>query len=240
MHALQNHDELTHELVHFATRHKDDVYAFGGEEITGGDARRARAGRPRRRTSPGPRAPYNRTFTTNGIACTTASVIAATLGVARHRATSPEEIAQVTQIHLLLAMFNALQPGVFALSGWDLAGMLTLDSGAVADLIAEGDTRWINRGAHDLMGVNGRGDAVGGRDARGPQPLRLAARAAPRTRRRSPAAGPDHRRPPRYGIATATQVDIPDVSQRAMLVMVHRLAAGRPLQVTVLNFSARR
>ena len=24
-------------------------------------------------------------------------------------------------------MFNALQPGVFALSGWDLVGMLTLD-----------------------------------------------------------------------------------------------------------------
>ena len=24
-------------------------------------------------------------------------------------------------------MFNALQPGVFALSGWDLAGMLTID-----------------------------------------------------------------------------------------------------------------
>ena len=45
-------------------------------------------------------------------------------------------------MHLLLAMFNALQPGVFALSGWDLAGMLTMDAADVADLIAEGDTRW--------------------------------------------------------------------------------------------------
>ena len=36
VHALQNHDELTYELVHFATRHKDDEYSYGGETITGG------------------------------------------------------------------------------------------------------------------------------------------------------------------------------------------------------------
>ena len=29
-------------------------------------------------------------------------------------------------------MFNALQPGVFALSGWDLVGALTLDRKQVA------------------------------------------------------------------------------------------------------------
>ena len=51
-------------------------------------------------------------------------------------------------------MFNALQPGVFALSGWDLAGMLTVDAAEIADLIADGDTRWLNRGAHDLRGVD--------------------------------------------------------------------------------------
>jgi maltose alpha-D-glucosyltransferase/alpha-amylase len=42
----------------------------------------------------------------------------------------------------------------------------------------------------------------------------------------------------RHGIATATQVDVPDVSYRAMLVMVNRLGGDpAPLQVTVLNFS---
>jgi hypothetical protein len=42
----------------------------------------------------------------------------------------------------------------------------------------------------------------------------------------------------RHGIATATQVDVPDVSYRAMLVMVNRLDGDpAPLQVTVLNFS---
>src|SRR6476661_9870601 len=37
VHALQNHDELTYELVHFATRHKDDEFAYQGGTITGGE-----------------------------------------------------------------------------------------------------------------------------------------------------------------------------------------------------------
>ena len=48
-------------------------------------------------------------------------------------------------------MFNALQPGVFALSGWDLVGALTLDRKQVAGLVGDGDTRWIHRSAYDLM-----------------------------------------------------------------------------------------
>ena len=37
VHALQNHDELTYELVHWSTGHGDDVYTYRGEEITGGE-----------------------------------------------------------------------------------------------------------------------------------------------------------------------------------------------------------
>jgi hypothetical protein len=40
----------------------------------------------------------------------------------------------------------------------------------------------------------------------------------------------------RYGIATSVQAEVPDVSDKAMLVMVHRLHT-RQVQVTVLNFS---
>jgi hypothetical protein len=43
----------------------------------------------------------------------------------------------------------------------------------------------------------------------------------------------------RYGIATAIQVDVPEVSNQAMLVMVHRLDTDQ-LQVTVLNFANQR
>ena len=42
---------------------------------------------------------------------------------------TPDEQAQVQRAHLLLAMYNALQPGVFALSGWDLVGALPLPPG---------------------------------------------------------------------------------------------------------------
>ena len=37
VHALQNHDEMTYELVHFATGHKDDIFRFRGSELTGGE-----------------------------------------------------------------------------------------------------------------------------------------------------------------------------------------------------------
>ncbi len=40
----------------------------------------------------------------------------------------------------------------------------------------------------------------------------------------------------RYGIATSVQLDVPTVSNKAMLVMVHQLSDAE--QVTVLNFSA--
>ena len=80
VHALQNHDELTYELVHWSTGHRDDVFTFKGEELTGealGDSVR----QDLLNHLTGENAPYNQVFTTNGIACTTATVIAATLGI---------------------------------------------------------------------------------------------------------------------------------------------------------------
>ena len=234
VHALQNHDELTHELVHFATRHRDDIYSYGGEEITGGDlAERIRTDLTEALT--GPDTPYNRPFTQNGIACTTASAIAAILRIRDPDAMGEAEIDVVRGIHLLLAMYNALQPGVFALSGWDLTGMLTIDAARVADLIDDGDTRWLNRGAHDLLGVNpGAVRSDGGL----PRARSLYGTLSDQLLNRNSFAGRlrriiDIRR--RYGIATAAQVDVPGVSHKSMLVMVHRLEAGEH-EVTVLNF----
>ena len=80
VHALQNHDELTYELVHWSTGHRDDVFTYKGEEFTGealGDSVR----RDLLNRLTGENGPYNQVFTTNGIACTTATVIAATLGI---------------------------------------------------------------------------------------------------------------------------------------------------------------
>ena len=40
-----------------------------------------------------------------------------------------------------------------------------------------------------------------------------------------------------YGIATSRQVDIPDVSHKGMLVLVHQLEDSRQHQLSVLNFA---
>ncbi len=233
VHALQNHDELTHELVHFSTVHRDDTFTFGGEEIRGCELAEQVRQTLNTRLS-GVRAPYNRLFTTNGIACTTATVIAATLGIRDLQLITPEERDKITRVHLLLVMFNALQPGVFALSGWDLAGMLTVDAAEIGDLVADGDTRWINRGAHDLRGVDEpvtEGRMPAGRSLYGTLSEQLADE-------KSFACGLQRilevRR--RCKIATAEQVDVPDVSHKAELVMVHKLP-DEGLEVTVLNFS---
>ena len=236
VHALQNHDELTFELVHFATLHKDDEFDYGGESVTGSDlGDRIRKDLCERLT--GRWAPYNRTFTTNGIACTTASVITAALGIRDLDRMDDADIDTVKQAHLLLAMFNALQPGVFALSGWDLCGLLPVPSEDVADLLAEGDTRWINRGAHDLMGVNPDAERSESGIPRGhslygslPVQLQDSTSFARRLARIIDVRN-------RFGIATAVQLDVPTVSHKGLLVMVHELADAS-LEVTVLNFTS--
>jgi len=234
VHALQNHDELTHELVHFSTRHRDDPFTYRGETLTGCElGERVRADLNDGLTGPGKA--YNRRFTQNGIACTTSTVIAATLGIEDLSAITEVERDQIKDVHLLLAMFNALQPGVFALSGWDLSGMLTVDATEVADLISEGDTRWLNRGGHDLRGVDEpatEGRMPPGRSLYGTLSEQLADE-------HSFASGLRRILEVRskHGIATATRLDVPQVSDKAELIMVHELADST-LQITALNFSA--
>ena len=157
IHALQNHDELTLELVHFWTLHANDTYIFGGRTWTGETLREHLRATMYERLA-GDNAPYNLRFVTNGVACTTVSVIAAALNIRDFHALTEAQKRQIQRVHLLLVMYNAFQPGVFALSGWDLVGALPLPHEAVAALMADGDTRWIERGAYDL--VNVRPDAT--------------------------------------------------------------------------------
>ena len=234
VHALQNHDELTYELVHFATRHKDEKYDFRGEVVVGGAlAETIRAEMIEKLT--GPAAPYNAIFTTNGIASTTASVIAASLGVTDLELIDEKLTAEIKKAHLLLTKFNAWQPGVVALSGWDLCGMLPLERDGIRHLLATGDTRWIHRAAYDLMGYGENPEFTGmprGRSLYGTLPGQLedpesfvsGLREILEIRTRS-------------GVATARQVDVPPVSHKGMLVMVHELPEGARHQVTVLNFT---
>lgn len=242
VHGLQNHDELTYELVHWATLHREDLYPFRYRQVTGQElAETVRAELTAALTEPA--AEYNRVFTTNGIACTTASVIAAVQGHRTLDDIRDEHVEDIRRAHLLLAMFNAWQPGVFALSGWDLLGMLPVPAEAVEDLLRTGDTRWLHRGAHDLMdhapqATTSSAGMPRGRSLYGSLPDQLqdprsfASRLAEVLRIRS-----------EHDVAVATQIDVPDVAQPGMLVLVHRLDGGdatrddAPVQVTVLNFT---
>jgi trehalose synthase len=134
-------------------------------------------------------------------------------------------------------MFNAWQPGVFALSGWDLCGMLTLERSKVSRLLASGDTRWIHRAAYDLMDYRPEATESPSKMPRSsslygslPQQLQDPNSFAARLREVLAVRT-------RHGIATSVQVDVPEVSNKAMLVMVHRLDTSQ-IQVTVLNFSS--
>jgi trehalose synthase len=237
VHALQNHDELTLELVHFWTLHKDDRYHLSGQEFTGGALREQIRAAMYERLA-GPETPYNLRFTTNGVACTTASMVAAALRIRDLEHLDAAQVAAIQRAHLLLAMYNALQPGVFALSGWDLVGALTLPAAAVADLMGDGDTRWVNRGAYDLLGVDpaathSQAGLPRARTLYGSLPAQL----------RDPHSFASQLRHllavrRRYRIFESRQIAVPDVTAPGLLILVHALPDGLGTEITALNFGA--
>jgi trehalose synthase len=237
VHALQNHDELTLELVHFWTRHADTPVTFRGRTMKGRELREVIRAEMHDQLL-GPAAPYN-LKAANGVSCTTATVAAAALGLRDLGHLSDAQRQDIQRAHLLVTMFNAMQPGVFALSGWDLVGALTLPAESVKTLLADGDTRWINRGAYDLLG-HGSGAPRSTADLPRapalygtlPEQLQRAGSFAWQLRNMLRVRA-------EYRINESEQVDVPAVKARGLLVMVHRLAAGKGTQITALNFGRR-
>jgi trehalose synthase len=184
----------------------------------------------------GERTPYNLKFG-DGVACTMASFIAATLGIHDLSTLTASQIEKIKRLHLLLAFYNAMQPGVFALSGWDLVGALTLPAAAVHERLADGDTRWINRGAYDLLGSN----PTAVRSAAGlpravalygplPQQLRDPDSFASQLARLLKVRAQLH-------LYAAQLADVPSVKSKGLLVLVHELPERAGLEVTAINFS---
>ncbi|HEX8593041.1 MAG TPA: maltose alpha-D-glucosyltransferase [Pseudomonas sp.] len=236
IHALQNHDELTLELVHFWTLHAHDTYHYQGQTFPGNILREHIREEMYERLT-GEHAPYNLKFVTNGVACTTASIITAALGIRDLDAISEADIQKIQHIHLLLVMFNAMQPGVFALSGWDLVGALTLPAEQVQHLMQDGDTRWIHRGAYDLVDLDPEAEFSAGNM---PRPKTLYGSLVSQLKRPDSFASQLKkilavRRA--YDIAASKQILIPDVQHPGLLIMVHELPAGKGTQITALNFS---
>jgi len=237
IHALQNHDELTLELVHFWTLHAHDTYLYQGQTFPGGILREHIREQMYERLT-GEHAPYNLKFVTNGVSCTTASIITAALGIRDLDAITAADIQQIRQVHLLLVMYNAMQPGVFALSGWDLVGALPLPAEQVEHLMGDGDTRWIHRGAYDLVDLNPDAVLSAGQMPRpktlyGSLPSQLKDPDSFVSQLRKILAA---RRA--YDIAASRQILVPDVEHPGLLIMVHELPTGKGTQITALNFGS--
>ncbi|MHC9538020.1 MAG: maltose alpha-D-glucosyltransferase [Vulcanimicrobiota bacterium] len=236
IHALQNHDELTMELIHFMTIHAEELFSYRRKKLRGIDLRSMIHIEMFSALS-GVKAPYNVAHP-NGIVCTTATICAAALGIIDVFSMSSEEIEKIKDLHLLLVMFNALQPGVFAISGWDLVGALTLPAEEVEALMYDGDTRWMNRGAYDLMDVNpgATHSKLGIKRAKciyGSLPEQLKSSGSFTRRLQRILAIRNE-----YGIHLSEQIAIPSTKHPGLIVMVHRLPAGRGLQITAINFSS--
>ncbi|WP_100633327.1 maltose alpha-D-glucosyltransferase [Pseudomonas qingdaonensis] len=237
IHALQNHDELTLELVHFWTLHANDSYLYKGQTFPG-NILREHIRSEMYESLAGEHAPYNLKFVTNGVSCTTVSIITAALGIRDLGSIDAEQLALIQKVHLLLAMYNAMQPGVFALSGWDLVGALPLEPEQVEGLMGDGDTRWIHRGAYDLADLDVE--------------AQLSAEGLPRARSLYGSLASQLQQPDSfasslkrmlavrqaYAIAASRQILIPEVANPALLLMVHELPAGKGIQITALNFGA--
>jgi len=235
IHALQNHDELTMGIAHFGA-HGDQQFPFRGQQRTGKEIRdTVRAEMYARLLNE--RQPYNLKFG-DGVASTTATVVASTLGIRDINKLSKREVEQIKRLHLLLAFYNAFQPGVFALSGWDLVGALTLPQDAVRERLADGDTRWINRGSYDLIGSN-------------PKATQSSA-GLPRTKAIYGSLPEQLKNPDSFAsqlarmlkaradmrLYAARLVDIPNVQSRGLFVLVHELPENGGLEVTAINFGA--
>jgi len=233
IHALQNHDEITYELVHFSD-HAEDLFAYHGRKVTGKNLRETIISEMRSLAT-GLRASYNK-LSGNGLCTTYAGLSAAAFGIKDPYAMTSEELALVKRGHLLMAMFNAMQPGVFAISGWDLVGALPLPADEVKDLVADGDYRWVNRGAYDLMGINPH--------------ARTSPHGIPRAQTLYGVL-PDQLKDPdsfasrlgemlairrKYKIALADQIAIPEVKNNGVVMMIHRLPENLGIELTALNF----
>jgi len=237
VHDLQNHDEITYQLVALDFQ-GERTLEFKGTRLTGHQLREQTL-KQMRSMEAGEAAPYNLLYrpTQDGLATTYAGFVAASLGIRNLDLITPEQEKQVRRGHLLIAFANAMQPGVFSLSGWDLTGALPLPRQSVADLMKDGDYRWINRGGIDLMGVNPAAttSSFGLPRARvlyGPLPEQLKDPDSFAWQLKQMLAARK-----KYRIAEGELVAVPNVTNSALCLLVMRIPGKPALAITALNYS---
>lgn len=234
IHAMQNHDEITYQLLNLSFM---DEVQLGDETLTGEELKQRILSEMRAGVT-GDVAPRNKLYRPeeDGVATTFAGFAAAALGIDPFDA-SDEEVARILRAHVLLVMANAMQPGVFAISEWDLVGALPLEEEEVEDRMTAGDVRWVNRGGVDVMGhapdASESGDGLPRAETLyGPLPEQLQDPGSFASQVRDILAARD-----RIRIAEAELVAVPDVADDAVAVLVMRLPESGGVAITALNYA---
>jgi trehalose synthase len=187
----------------------------------------------------GQNAPYNKLYRSarDGLATTFAGFVAASLGIKDPYNVNESEKKQIKDGHLLLAFYNAMQPGVFSLAGWDLVGALPLSTRQVEHLLGDNDFRWINRGAIDMMDYSPEAQKSSwglpkAQTLYGPLPEQLKdqnsftsiLKSMLKIRRE-------------YGIDLAEVVALPSVKNQGVFLLVMQLPSDERTAITAINFS---
>jgi trehalose synthase len=174
-------------------------------------------------------------FSNLGFCATLAAFSAAVLGVPDPHDMTPSEKSEVRGLHLLAATFNAMLPGVFAISGWDLVGALLVQPESLGSLLDDRDYRWMNRGAFDLMAADPSATASPGGLPRAqaiygdlPEQLRDRDSFASVLKRMLRARRDD-------GIALSKLVSVPEVDSDGLVVVLLERPTG--WIVSAVNFS---
>ena len=231
IHDLQNHDEITYQLVDLGSR--DDV-EIDGQHLNGKQLKEQMLTEMRAKAA----TPFNKLYrpVQDGIATTFVGFIAPALGIQDPYSATPAQVALIRRAHLLTAHANAMVPGVFAISAWDLVGALPIPEQSVADRTQDGDFRWINRGGVDLMGANPAADksAFGIPRAQalyGPLPEQLEKPDSFASQLKTLLAARKQ-----YRIPEAQMLAVPNVGNPAVCVLVMQLPDSSNLAITALNY----
>ena len=177
-----------------------------------------------------------REFSNLGFCGTLAGFAAAALEIPDPYNMTPSQKSEVQQLHLLAAVFNAMQPGVFALSGWDLVGALLVQPEDLGSWLDDRDYRWMNRGAFDLMGVNPSANA-----SRSGLPRAVAIYGSLPEQLRDPNSFASQlkrmlRARKESRIAFSRLISVPEVDKQGVVVMLFERPEDLGWIITALNF----
>lgn len=153
IHAMQNHDNLCYELVQF-DKYPDEKYDFDNQKLTGLDIKNKILSEIMGFCTQN-NLPFKLSF--GGIQAHYVELVAARLNIDKNKLINKQlltdkEHSNIEKLMLLAVFYNAMQPGVFQMSAWDLIGAVHRDSKELDTIInKDGDTRWYCRSSIDLL-----------------------------------------------------------------------------------------